>query len=203
MQLKINKFLNTLNLIIALVGVGIVVFINWINPIDDSQLKQVIYIALAVFSFTYFFVFKYLENRWDKKLILKMIEAEHVALAKILSADAVLQIRDSGFRNYIIYKINMEVTKSDLTKETIVCYEKFNKDVLEIPQGFVYITYDPNRPDYVFIIQNDLLAHFPELQPLVQNYERKVSDLKYLVVYQNDGLIIKTFKQHLNEQSKP
>lgn len=197
MQLKINKFLNTLSLFVLITAVIIFVFVNFIYPFQSETAKTIFYFAFIAFTISFFFFFKYLENRWDKKIILRMIEEKNIALAEIKSVGAVQQMRDSGFKNYVIYKIEMEVIKENLKREKIVCYEKFNRDVLEVPKGHVYITYDEARPDHVFIIQNDLLPHFPELEPIVSNYEKKVKNLKYLSVIQNNGLIIRTFKQHL------
>lgn len=197
MQLKINKFLNTLSLFVLITAVIIFVFVNFIYPFQSETAKTIFYFAFIAFTIGFFFFFKYLENRWDKKIILRMIEEKNIALAEIKSVGAVQQMRDSGFKNYVIYKIEMEVIKENLKREKIVCYEKFNRDVLEVPKGHVYITYDEARPDHVFIIQNDLLPHFPELEPIVSNYEKKVKNLKYLSVIQNNGLIIRTFKQHL------
>ncbi len=178
-------------------GIAIVIAINFFFPIQNPTTRNFVYIGLVVFSLVYFYWFKHYESNWDKKIILRMLESQRIALAKILSYGAVSHIRDSNFKNYIIYKLELEVIKPDLTSEKIVCYEKFNNNVTSIPQGHVYITYDEALPDHVFIIQNELLAHFHELAPMVKNYEAKVKDLKYLSVIQNQGLVIKTFHAHL------
>ena len=73
----------------------------------------------------------------------------------------------------------------------------------KVPSGTVYITYNPDKPEQIFIIQNVIISHIPALAPIVQAYEKnKKISIKYLNVYYRDGLIVETYKESLKNQKK-
>lgn len=112
-------------------------------------------------------------------------------------------MRDSSFTTYHLYEFEADVYDTDLNCTRRTFYEKMNEQTESIPNGTVYITFDETKPTQIFIIPNVMISHIPSLIPIVAAYEKsKQIKIKYLDVYYNKGMVIKTFKESLKE-NKP
>lgn len=201
MQLKIYRMLNTILLsIMVLLAVALVAVFVYV---DLSQFNIIgIFVVLIVVNAIIFFGYRYLETNWDRKLILKMVDDSKIALARITQADPVKNIRESTGIRYIMYKFYATVTLPDMSVVELEFYDKLNNNMIEVPRGYVYITYDETKPDHHFIIQNDLISLSPHLEPIVVNYEYRVKGLEYLMVYQFRGLNIQKMEEFIKEQEE-
>lgn len=196
MQVKIAKILNNMLIVITLfivaLGVGIIFVAKDYNDILPYYIASFVLISIALAV-----VFKWLEARWDKWVITKMVKNGKAALFNIKSAERVLPLRDSSFINYWIYKFEGTLYDRD-NHEAIKAtfYEKMNRETDKIPAGTVYVTYDETKPTQIFIIPNLMISHMPNLIPIVSDYEadKKIS-LKYLDVFYNRGMVLKTFRE--------
>ncbi len=106
--------------------------------------------------------------------------------------------KDAVLKRYVIWKLDITYYDENYVghKETI--YEQFAPLQESVPQGNIYITYDPERPDYKFIIPNMLVGAFDTNKDLILGYEKNFKNMKYLNVYYNHGLIVETFAESLN-----
>ena len=80
--------------------------------------------------------------------------------------------------------------------------EKFASTQTSIPNGFIYVTYDTDKPEAVFIIPNMLLGAFENVPSIIQNYEKTVKDIRYLNVYFTKGIVLETFKESLRKKQE-
>lgn len=159
-----------------------------------------IFIILFVFNIAIFFLFRFIENNWDKRTIQKMAIANLVAIGNIKDSKAFLTIKDSTGKSYNLWEITLNYIDQDLEQHECTFYEKLNSTLTSIPRGTVFITHDPSKPEQKFIIQNVIISHIPSLAPAVQKYEKnKTFPIKYLNVYYNDGLIIESYKDSLKK----
>ncbi|MPM97412.1 hypothetical protein SDC9_144585 [bioreactor metagenome] len=197
MQLKIYQRLNQILLgliIITLAIIGVIIF-NF-GKLDGTA-KILIVIGFFVFTLVAILGFKTLEYNWDKYLIQKMILRGQVALAEIKSANPLYQIKDSSSKFYRLFQVEVVMKDLELQNVNLTVYEKFNINVRSIPNGNVYITYDAKKPNRLFIIPNGMIARFPSIAPIISFYENAGLKLKYLDVLDDEGLVIRTFKESL------
>lgn len=202
MQLKIY---HTLNLILTGLVLSILVIVGVIFFNLDSLANYTWYLfgGLFVYSLVCYFGFKMFENNYDKRMIQKMVLNGDIALANIKSAKPIHLIRDSSFKNYHLWEIEIEFYDKQFKKHTDTIIDKMNVMLKEIPNGSVYITYNENKPERKFIIQNVMIGHVPTLQPIVAAYENnKNIPIKYLNAYYRDGMIVETYKQSLRAQKE-
>lgn len=203
MQLKIYQRLNTILLGSLLLSVIVFGFIYFNNDLATTQNeKQLLVIILFLINVSLISVYKYLEKNWDRKLILNMLEKDEVILAKINHTVVVKKIRETNMKRYLIHKMYVTIYHNDLSTENLIFYEKFNENCTEVPKGFIYITHSLSNTNNNFVIHNALLSHFPDLQPITENYEKRVKKLKYLYSYQKNGLIIEEVEEFLEKQIK-
>ena len=202
MQVLIAKTLNKLLLlfsaVIIILFVGIFV-VNHLYP-EFGRWQLLVFIIVSVFLAL---LFRYLEEYWDKRIITKMAQNGKIALMNIKSGKRLMAMRDTSFRSYWIYEL--EGTMYDAEHKTIekTFQEKMNREMDEIPRGTVYVTYDEVKPAQIFIIPNILIGGLPNLQNMVQGYEKdsKIT-IKYLDAHYNKGMVLKTFRETMEDYKK-
>jgi len=202
MQVLIAKTLNKLLLlfsaVIIILFVGIFV-VNHLYP-EFGRWQLLVFIIVSVFLAL---LFRYLEEYWDKRIITKMAQNGKIALMNIKSGKRLMAMRDTSFRSYWIYEL--EGTMYDAEHKTIekTFQEKMNREMDEIPRGTVYVTYDELKPAQIFIIPNILIGGLPNLQNMVQGYEKdsKIT-IKYLDAHYNKGMVLKTFRETMEDYKK-
>ena len=187
-------------LIVSVLGIGAVLMLNF-NAISDYKVFAlggfILYVIIC------FFGFKTYEKNVDKRMIQKMVLNGQIALANIKKATPFRVIRDTSGKNYVLWEIDLEFYDKEFNTYEMTIIEKFNAMHQAIPNGTVYITHNPDKPEQKFIIQNVMISHVPALAPIVQAYEKnKKINIKYLNVYYNDGLIIETYKESIKNQKK-
>ncbi|MDR1795697.1 MAG: hypothetical protein LBR25_09910 [Erysipelotrichaceae bacterium] len=202
MQLKIYRRINQLiigSMIGVLVGTAIL-----LTRKDLSESSRNIMIAsLIIIVVVAFFGAKMLENNWDKRMIQKMALNQQIALANIIETTRFMIIRDTSFRKYILWEFKVMMLDRQGNKREATFYDKVNASLLEIPKGTIYMTYDPDKPDRMFVIPNVIISHIPTLMPVVKKFEStKNFHIKYINVYYDGGLVFKTFKETLKEQKE-
>ncbi|MDR1388747.1 MAG: hypothetical protein LBJ31_02060 [Treponema sp.] len=152
--------------------------------------------VFAVISIILAVYFKYLENYWDKKIILKMASDGKIALMNIQSGKRLMPLRDTSLGRYWIYELTGQLWNREHIPLQKTFQEKMNGGTQEIPPGFVYVTYDELKPRQIFIIPNAMIGNLPNLMPLVADYEKdKTIDIRYLDAHYNRGMVLRTFKE--------
>ncbi|MEG0832459.1 MAG: hypothetical protein RR058_06675 [Oscillospiraceae bacterium] len=200
MQFKLAKLLNNALIGITLIILALVGGYFYIAK-NVPSIKFYYMFGAVVVGILLLWLFKWLENSWDKKIITKMAHSGKIALANIKSSKRVLNMRDSNFTNYWLYQFEAELITPDEYKIEQTFYEKMNCETGVIPNGSVYVTYDESKPNQIFIVPNVMISHLPNLIPIIAKLEKnKHIDIKYLDVYYNKGMVIKTFRESLSEQ---
>ena len=111
-------------------------------------------------------------------------------------------MRDSTFTNFWLYEFAADLITPGLEKlPDVKFWEKMNADTQDIPNGSVFVTYDPEKPTQIFVVPNVLISRLPELMPAVREMEAKAS-IRYLDAYYNKGMVIKSMKESLAEQRR-
>lgn len=190
----LNRMLILITLIIAVLAAGYYFVYKYAPEIRTMYLVcfGIIFVALTI-------LYKVREAQWDKRVITKMAVAGQVAIANIKSAERVLRMRDSNFVAYWIYALQIELYDHKHKRIEKTIYEKLNIQSDEIPQGTVFVTYDEKKPEQIFIVPNMLISQLEHLKPLAEAYERdKTIKIKYLNVYYNKGIVIKTYQETVN-----
>lgn len=198
MQLKLNRRYNIIILsFIALVTLAIIYLITHNDAWSNRRVEVII---LFVVITTVFLVwFKYYENNCDKNMINKMVKEGHIALAYIRDGKFERIIKDSNNHKYPVWRMVVDIYDRDLVKHEVVMYDKFNTSQTKMPKGWVYVTYDPDKPERVFTIPNILLGAYEGSEEMIDKYEANVKDIRYLNVYYQRGIIIETFKKSMNK----
>lgn len=159
------------------------------------------YIGVFIFvSIVLALYFKYLEDHWDKRIILRMAKDGKVALMDIRGGRRIMPLRDTSLRTYWIYELEGDLWNREHVPLRKTFQEKMNADTGEIPQGFVYVTYDEQKPRQIFVIPNAMIGNLPNLMPLVADYEKDGKiNIKYLDAHYNRGMVFKTFKETISD----
>jgi hypothetical protein len=199
MQVRIARILNKLLVIFA--GLALVLFGGIFFVTSRYPDYRFYYIAgFVIITVTLTVVFKWLENRWDKSVILKMAREGKIALLNIRGGRRLFPLRDTGLVNYWIYEIEGDLYDGEHEKREKVFHEKMNRETGEIPQGSVYVTYDETKPAQIFIIPNAVIGNLPNLIPIVAAYEKdKKIPLKYLDVFYRRGMVLRTIREAMTE----
>ena len=93
-----------------------------------------------------------------------------------------------------------DVVTPDLeTLKDVKFWEKMNVDTQQIPNGSVFVTYDPEKPTQIFVVPNVLISQLPELIPVVRKIEANAS-IRYMDTYYNKGMVIRSMRDSLKEQ---
>lgn len=199
MQLKIAKIINSLLIvltviILALAGGYIFVY----NRYPEFRTTYLIIFVLVAIGLMLFF--RWMEEGWDKRVITRMVKDGKVALANIKHSERVMRMRDSTFTNFWLYEFVADLVTPDLVNlNEVKFWEKMNADTQQIPNGSVFVTYDPEKPTQIFVVPNVLISQLPELMPVVRKIEANAS-IRYLDAYYNKGMVIKSMKDSLAEQ---
>ena len=199
MQLKIAKIINSLLavltvIILALAG-GYIFVYNRYPEFKTTYLILFVVIAIVLMLF-----FRWMEEGWDKRVITRMAKDGKVALANIKRSERVMRMRDSAFTNFWLYEFVADLVTPDLqTLKDVKFWEKMNVDTQQIPNGSVFVTYDPEKPAQIFVVPNLLISQLPELMPVVRKIEANAS-IRYLDAYYNKGMVIRSMKDSLAEQ---
>ena len=199
MQLKIAKIINSLLIlmtviVLALAGGYIFVYNRY------PEYKTAYLIAFVIITIVLLFLFRWMEDGWDKRVITRMTKNGKVALANIKRSERVMRMRDSSFTNFWLYEFTADMVTPDLKSlPDVKFWEKMNADTQQIPNGSLFVTYDPEKPSQIFVIPNALISQLPELMPVVRKIESSAS-VHYLDSYYNKGMVIKSMKESLAEQ---
>lgn len=199
MQLKIAKIINSLLalltvIILALAGGYIFVYNRY------PEFKTTYLILFAIIAVALMIFFRWMEEGWDKRVITRMAKDGKVALANIKHSERVMRMRDSTFTNFWLYEFVADLVTPDLeTLKDVKFWEKMNVDTQQIPNGSVFVTYDPEKPTQIFVVPNVLISQLPELIPVVRKIEANAS-IRYLDTYYNKGMVIRSMRDSLKEQ---
>lgn len=202
MQFKIYKRLNLLLnvMILSIIAMIVGVVLNF-NKLQDQII--IIFVFFFLYSVVCFYIFKLVENNYDKRLIQKMAIANQVVIANIKEAKIAFPIKDSGGKHYNLWEITVTYIDHDMNSHDFVFYEKLNPSVQTIPHGTVFMTNDEKKPGRKFIVPNVIISHIESMMPIVHRYEKeKKAFIKYLNVYYDNGLIIETYNQSLKKEKE-
>lgn len=159
-----------------------------------------IFIGVILFSFVFIAIYHYLEVNVDRKIIIKMVQEGNMALARIENGVFEKMHKDAALKRYVIWKLSLTVYDKNMEAHETEIYEQFAPLQESIPQGNVYVTYNPDRPDHIFIVPNMLVGAYESNKDLILNYEKNIKNMKYLNVYYNQGLVVETFKESLEKK---
>ena len=202
MQLRVAKVLNQILVIIFVVIVALAAALFFLL-LKMPDLKWVFLGSFILLGIALFTVYRWLEQSWDKRVITRMAQAGQVALVNIRSAERIQPMRESNFIRYWLYEF-----KGDLYDQQGNCidktfHEKMNDATDDVPCGSVFVTYDEKKPDQIFIIPNDIISRIPSLAPIAAAYENnKRIGVKYLDVYYDKGINVRTFREAVSEHTK-
>jgi hypothetical protein len=199
MQIRIARILNKLLVLFAalvlVLFAGIFLVARWYPEYRFYYIA-----AFVIITVTLTVVFKWLENRWDKSVILRMARDGKVALLDIRGGKRLFPLRDTALVNYWIYEIEGDLYNGEHKKLEKVFHEKMNRETEEIPQGSVYVTYDETKPSQIFIIPNAVIGNLPNLIPVVASYEKdKTIPVKYLDAFYRRGMVLRTVREAMAE----
>lgn len=202
MQLTIYQRLNRL-LLALLASIILIIIIIVLNFKKLEDFKIIVFIAFMIYSVGSYFLFKMLEVNWDKRLIQKMAMNNQIVIANIKKAEALMHSKDSSGKHYILWQLTVDAYDHDLKRQEMTLVEKMNDSLTSVPNGTIYITYNPEKPKELFVIPNVMISHLPQLQPIVEKYEKARSiSIRYLNVYYKDGMIIETYQDSMKRQSQ-
>ena len=199
MQLKIAKIINSL---LALLTVIILVLAGGYFFVYNRypEFKTTYLILFALIAIALMIFFRWMEEGWDKRVITRMAKDGKVALANIKHSERVMRMRDSAFTNFWLYEFVADLITPELeTLKDVKFWEKMNVETDKIPNGSVFVTYDPEKPTQIFVVPNVLISQLPELMPAVRKIEANAS-IRYLDTYYNKGMVIKSMKDSLTQQ---
>ncbi len=202
MQLKVAKVLNQILMIMFVIVVALIVLLLFLIP-KMPALKWVFLGSFILTGIALLTIFRWLEQTWDKRVITRMAQKGKVALANISGAERIQPMRDSGFISYWLYEFKGELYDPKLNRIEKTFYEKMNYATDEVPNGSVFVTYDEEKPEQIFIIPNHVVSRIPSLAPIAAKFEKdKRIGVKYLDVYYNKGINIRTFREAVAEHAK-
>ncbi|MEM5796152.1 MAG: hypothetical protein AAGU23_07755, partial [Bacillota bacterium] len=191
----INSLLALLTVIILVLAGGYFFVYNRYPEFKTTYLILFALIAIALMIF-----FRWMEEGWDKRVITRMAKDGKVALANIKHSERVMRMRDSAFTNFWLYEFVADLVTPELeTLKDVKFWEKMNVETDKIPNGSVFVTYDPEKPTQIFVVPNVLISQLPELMPAVRKIEANAS-IRYLDTYYNKGMVIKSMKDSLTQQ---
>ena len=183
------------------VNINKTAYMNWRTD-STSPIMNMNIIASAYFDSALTLLNSCLEANYDKKIINKMTSNGNIALARIEKGTFNRIIKDSNNRKYTIWDLNVTLYDQNNEVHKMTFSEKFASTQTSIPNGFIYVTYDTDKPEAVFIIPNMLLGAFENVPSIIQNYEKTVKDIRYLNVYFTKGIVLETFKESLRKKQE-
>ena len=199
MQLKIYKRSTIFLALIIIIDLFFILFL--INNRQLWQDNKTLVIVFVLLVFVLSLLYAYHDLNADKNIIKKCVANGDVALAKIKDGSFVRFARNARLKNHVYWQLNVDIFDNDMKKIETTIIEKFSTHQTSIPKGYVYVTYNENRPQDSLIIPNIIISSISEYQPLVEDYEKKIKP-KYLNAYINDGLILKSYDETIKEMKK-
>ena len=184
--------------IIIVIDIAAVIWLVTNNKLWAGKMIET-FILFAGFIFILAIIYAYYDLNADKNLIKKAVSNGDVALAKINNGTFVRFGRDARMKNHTYWKLDVEIFDNDMNKIDATIIEKFATFQTSIPKGYVYITYNENKPDDSLIIPNVIIASIPEYKVLVDDYEKAIKP-KYLNAYMHDGLVLRTYEESMKIQ---
>lgn len=184
---------------VAVMLLVIVVAILNRNAFSKNALITVV-VILAILSVVANALVRNYSFKYDKKLITRMVAQGHMALFKVEHGTFEMFVKDANSNPNVIWKIEGLLQTKDNERKRITVYDQFASEQTSIPEGYVYITYDPSKPDATFVIPNMLVGAFTDNKELIESYQKNVKGLKYLNVYYKKGLVMESFKTTLEKQ---
>ena len=166
-----------------------------------AEHKLIVIVAFVLFLFILSTVYSYYDLNADRNMIRKMVSNGDVAIANITGGSFVRFARDAKLKNHVYWQLDIDLYDDDMNKIEKKIVEKFSTHQTSIPHGYVYVTYDKNKPDDILIIPNVIISSIPEYQNLVREYEKQIKP-KYLNVYYKDGLIIESYKDSIKAEKQ-
>jgi hypothetical protein len=199
MQVRIARILNKLLVLFA--GLVLALFAGIFFVTDRYPEYRFYYIAsFIIVTVTLTVAFKWLENRWDKSVILKMAREGKIALLNIRGGRRLFPLRDTGLVSYWIYEIEGDLYNGEHEKREKVFHEKMSRETEDIPKGSVYVTWDETKPSQIFIIPNAVIGNLPNLIPIVASCEGdKKIPVKYLDAFYRRGMVLRTVREAMAE----
>ena len=159
-------------------------------------------IALFVlFLFVLSTAFSYYDMNADRNIIKKAVNNGDVAMAYIVDGKFVRFGRDAKLKNHVFWELTVDIYDNDMKKVRTKIVEKFTIHQTKIPSGYVFVTYNENKPEDSLIIPNIIISSMPVYQELVEDYEKALKP-KYLNVYYNNGLVIQTYRESIEYERK-
>jgi membrane protein implicated in regulation of membrane protease activity len=202
MQIYIARVLNALLLLFSAVIVILFAGIFIASRFFPGYLRwHILLFAVTAVVLTLFY--RYLEENWDKRIILKMAREGKIGLMRINGGKRLMAMRDTAFRHYWIYELEGELYNAEHERLAKTFQEKMNSATEEIPSGFVYVTYDEQKPAQIFIIPNAMIGGLPGLMPIVKGYEKNSAiPVRYLDAHYNRGMVLKTYREAMADYKK-
>ena len=186
--------------VFAVIIIGLIVlFLTMFRPFVKEHLLLSILLLLLV-NIVSIVIQRTLENNADKKIILKLVEDNKIALCKIQSGTYYTTVKDSVLNKYNLWKLECIAYDEHMEPHNVEIIEKFNPNQKQIPGGYCYMTYD--EKEQYFLIPNAVIGNFINLKDRVETYEKKMKSIRYLNVYYQKGLWVETFQETLNKQQK-
>lgn len=165
--------------------------------------KELVFVPAIILVFVLSAFYVWYDTNCDRRIIQKMADEGHIALAQIHEGTFYRIIRNARMQNQVLWKLKATVYDHDHQPHEVEFIDRFAPSQTSIPEGTVYVTYDPAQPEVLFIVPNVLLSAYPELQETVEGYEKdRKLPISYLNVYYDKGLIIKTFRETIKNQKK-
>lgn len=161
--------------------------------------KVIIIFVLAIFLLT--IVYSYFDLNQDKIIIKRMVRNGDIALIKINNCSLHKIIKDAKLKNKILWKLDVELYDQDMNVIKTSIIEKFAPIQTTVPKGFCFVVYNSKKPNNILIVPNIIISSISEFAPLVEEYEKNFKP-KYLNVYYNKGLIIKTYQDSIKEEKE-
>lgn len=200
MQLKFYKRSTLLlGVVLAIDALSIALLIIYRDMWADNKLPVII--GFVLFLFVLSLCYSYYDLNADRNMIRKMVSNGDVAMANVKEGSFVRFARDARLKNHVYWKLDIDLYDDDMNRIPKTIVEKFSTHQTKIPEGFVYVTYDKNRPDDILIIPNVIISSIPEYETLVREYERRIKP-KYLNAYYKDGLILQSYKDSIKEEKE-
>jgi len=199
MRMKLIKKCNTIYLVYTAILACVLLFCL-LNKDTFKSYFGYIFAGLIGFSFLFMTIFHNYENNADKKIINQMVLEGKMVLAKINHAEFERIHKDSALKRFVIWKLDITFYDHEYKEHKETIYEQFAPLQESVPQGNIYVTYDPEDPECIFIVPNMLVGAYDTNKDLILGYEKKFTNIKYLNVYYNRGLVVETFMDSIKKK---
>ena len=200
MQYKLYKRSTIILGIVLAIDIAAIVLLFVNKSIWEANRWPVI-ISFVLVMFLLTIIYSYLDLNSDKRIIKKMVKNGNIALAKITNGTYFKVVRNARFKTNVLWKLELEVYDQEMNTIKTSTIEKFSPFQTSIPSGNCFVTYDSNKPEQILVIPNVIISSIPEYAPLAQEYEKKFKPT-YLNVYYNNGIVIKTYAQSIQEEKE-